>query len=171
MKREIILLTITVLMLAICGCQIFPWYQRPCNRYFPDSIKEMCYNEMENAKNCIESKGEKIDKDSTIKVELVPGEKKIKGMWCFKDKEHYGDMWIGGLSYRQYIKVGCHPVTKEEVNPQVVKHEFGHFWLFKNNVMDHDGRFKECFINWNDVSAIKMQSIDDEIVSVDFVSE
>lgn len=145
----------------------------------PSDIKDMVYGEKNSSKQCIESKGITLkDKASGFQVIKVPGEKKFSSGWGWKSPEWNG-MWVLGLTYGSgsgyfTIKVGCDPNTMQDVRPQVVKHEFGHFWLVSNYSIDnHDNRFSSCFFNWNDprIKTMSIQNENGEITIIDYIPD
>lgn len=141
-------LILTVLFLTSCATT---------TKYkFPSDIKGVCEGNLNQAKNCIQSKNTKLEfKAEELKVIKVPGEKKFASGWGWRSPEWNG-MWVLGLTYdrgggKYEIKIGCNPTTQQDIAQPALLHEFGHFWLMSNrNDGSHNGLYSSCFWNWNE---------------------
>jgi len=120
------------------------------NFSFPSDISPMCYGERNAAHDCIVSLGVDLKTKDGCTLARHPGERKFGSMWCWQSPEWQG-MWVGGLCWGTRIEVGCHPQTGGEIMTEVVRHEFGHYWLITNySDYRHDAKYSTCFYNWCD---------------------
>ena len=121
--------------------------------YAPDEIKGMVYHAMNEAKACIESKGTPLRMKQSVRLVVKPGTRRIGGYWTF-----YSEAWrmyIMGYYDGRNIVVAHNPANPLDINFEVLKHEFGHYWLITNYGWDHyptpckhDPRYRNCFLNW-----------------------
>jgi hypothetical protein len=145
MKLVIVGLILALCLTQLSGCDNKVEYD------FPSDIKGLCNQARDDAKHCIQSKGQSLDENWSCAVvkNMRCDRKASSGYWCWYDPSW--KMYVGGLAYPKRLEVGCNPQTGGEVHSGVLKHEFGHHWLMSNNVSDkHPSQFKDCFMNWNE---------------------
>lgn len=144
MKR---IISISLLVL-LTGC-IFPSkHDDKIVFKYPPDIAVMCGQALESAKQAIQSTGTQLKlKGFGCEVIKKPGEKKFGNMWCWYSKEW--NFYVGGLCWGTKIEIGCDPVTGSGVLFNVLKHEFGHYWLYSNfGDMTHNNKYTNVFDNW-----------------------
>jgi hypothetical protein len=171
MKKTIILFLLVFMM---TGC--FLTGGDKVERKFPAEVKSELYGALNDAENVIKSKGVHKIQPKNVKVELIPGEKKIGGMWCFKSPE-LNNMWVLGVTLMngRIIKLAHEPGNRRGINIAVAIHEFAHHWLFSNGHRDgHYPLYDKNFINWAYSRKMQGRSLiehDDniEILSVEYL--
>jgi len=107
---------------------------------------------MYNAKACIEARDFDLVEKAAVRVVKVPGEKFFADGWGWK----YEGRWVQALCHtevvgkRYRIEVGCNPANMADVNPVIVEHEFGHYWMLSNfNEPAHVDQLSTCFLRWS----------------------
>lgn len=122
---------------------------------FPDDLRGMAHAQMAVARACIEQQNVALaEKAKVVTLEKVPGTRRFPegwgwyvqdlGTWAVELTRMTSSGWVT-------VQVGCNPATGQEVDPDPVKHGFGHMWLFSNyDLGGHDPRYRGCFENWTD---------------------
>lgn len=158
-----------ILLVLLSGCSTGGKHNNPKYTY-PDSVSPIFQKAKDSSKECIESKGVKLkETDFPYVIEVIKGEKKIQGIWCFRS-EKWGNQYVAGLTFKEGNRyrslIPSNPQTGGEINFNVLKHEFAHFWLMSNkNDYKHDPKFKSCFYNWYEmnIKGLQINSFFDEI--------
>jgi len=114
---------IPIVLLCILGCKTTPKKDS-----FPVGLEPVCLQQMAASKAFLESKGVSLKKKSAVTVRTMRGTQYVNGMWAWEDA---GGL-IGGYYSGGNIFVGCNPKTGGDVNPNVLFHEFKHYWLATN---------------------------------------
>lgn len=120
---------------------------------YPREIAAMCEQALADARACIKGVNGKAQAPGWPEVVLVRGEKKISGFWCWRSPEWKG-AWVGGLfdrhNGRYRVRVGHNPANRADVNPDVIKHEMGHFVLVSSfSDWSHSAAYRNCFLYWS----------------------
>lgn len=167
------------IVLIICATLLISCVTTKPKDKIPPELKDMVYIKRAAAKECIESKGLNLkDRASSFEIVKVLGEKRFGNQgWGWRSPE-WNNAWVLGLTYgygsgHYTIKVGCNPNTQLEVNPETVKHEFGHYWLLSNyGLYNHDTRVSQCFDGWFDMK-VKTLTIknNDQIMIIDYIPD
>jgi hypothetical protein len=123
---------------------------------FPPGIATMCQQQLDASKAAIERCGSPLTYNTTLTVTVKPGTKFIDGMWCY---EWTPGNYIGGMTYYgRTVEVGGNPKNLNDVNPGVLFHEFGHFWLHTNYGIDyHDPKYDSAF-HWSRLGMLNINS-------------
>lgn len=149
-----IAISLLLINLFITGCSTI--FDRGVEWNFPSDISGMCYHARNESKIALHSVGLTNFKEHSLKVIKVNGERKFSGSWGWKDQ--YWGQYVLGLCNGSTIWIGSHPHTGGEVNPEVLKHEFGHYWLINNyNDYGHNNQYSHLFYNWRDISPRQIQ--------------
>jgi len=143
MKLKILFTSLIAGLLIFTGCDDGVSYD--C----PSDINQLCRDARNSAKACIESKlGRSIEEKYSCSLEknMNCTKKASSGYWCWWSSEL--NAYVGGLYYPKQIFVGCNPANGGEVHSGVVKHEYGHHWIYSNKLEGQNSLFKSCFMNW-----------------------
>lgn len=122
---------------------------------YPPEIAEISRQALADARECAATIKGGVRTKGSPRVELVRGEKKIAGFWCWRSPEWKG-AWVGGLfdhngdNYR--VRVGHNPANRADVHYGVLKHEMGHYVLVTswNDWTHNNAAFRRCYIHWNE---------------------
>lgn len=131
-----------MLALLMTGCL---FTTKPKYKY-PSDMNQMCVTARSETQSWLQANKPnlKLRPKASVTVVKVPGETIINGIWSYADPR-WPDWWIGGSCSGSLIKIACNPITGGDVNYGVLKHEFGHFWLFPAGIYGHPKGFEGLF--------------------------
>jgi hypothetical protein len=120
---------------------------------YPAGIANICNQQLNNAKVAIEACGSPLRYQSPLTVGVKKGTRFINGMWCWELTPGY---YIGGITYYgRNVVVGCNPNNENDVNSEVLYHEFGHYWLQSNyGISNHAAKYNPAF-HWSGLDNVK----------------
>ncbi len=145
MKRMILCLP---LLLVLNGC--FLSSKSSAKRDFPSHLNAQMHGSLNVAKERIDSVGKHKVRKSNIKVTMLPGQRRIKGKWAWREPA-LNNIWVFGLcSYDGHrIKLGVNPGNQMDYNPGTADHEMAHHWHHGSNLpIYHDPVYDPLFEGW-----------------------
>lgn len=121
-------------------------------------MEGLCAAFRQEAKNAIVKGGYPAEDKVGVRVVLHKGERLFSipsgPAWGWRSAE-WNNAYVCGLyghGNPATIEVGCNPVSGDQVNWGVVKHEFGHYYLVENlGIYSHPANLRASFVNWADV--------------------
>jgi len=137
MRKHIITITIAALIM-LTGCKSVFRSSSP-DRDFPSWASGECHHALNTARDAIRSKGTPL-KDKSIKVQVIPGQKKFRDGWGWYQEEPTwpnGGMWVGGLTSAngRLIQIVIDPTRATDpaaLHMGSLIHEMAHHWLIRN---------------------------------------
>jgi len=143
-------LTLLAVLTLLTGCKTPFARDRSPSRDFPAWAAPACQQALDEAHAIIQAKGRHMVFARPVRVEIVPGQRKINGQWCI----HSGElsMWVCGLcSDGRLVQIAIDPkrIGDAAAIPYgTLLHEMMHHWLASDPGMDtawHDPIYDEVY--------------------------
>lgn len=130
-RRDFLKIGIGATLATATGCAS---RSRGPTRNFPSHYHGAFHHELNRARHIINDVGVHSVSPRPAIGQLRAGERKFGNQWCWHTffPGWRQPLWVAGLCFGNRIEIGAHPQTFQEVDMNVVHHEFVHHWLMTN---------------------------------------